>query len=282
MNLRTKQGKIKEGTILKRKASNSPELSVIKREQSIGEKNSTGSYSIDLGTWETQDFIQSIGMCYRCRQENVMGLLIGPPGSGKTVTINSLNEKFEDILIITARVTMTVKDFLDAIAQAINITVYGSNNKRFEQIAETLKKQKLTLVIDETENLIKSSISKIEIARQLHDITGIGIIFCGTPRLEELIIRGPNGRDNLAQLYSRMLYRYELQGLKSKEVTKFLTDFNLNKESINELKAIAMSTNRGGIRVFTNVLGRCLAISQAKGQPVTKELIREVINMMIV
>ncbi|MEW6065820.1 MAG: ATP-binding protein [Firmicutes bacterium] len=258
-------------------------LSVVRAEEPQKERHDSGSSLIELGTWETSDFVQSIGMCFRCREERTMGLLIGPPGSGKTTVINSFAQRFNDTVLITATVTMAVKDLLEVIAGAIGVTVYGGNNQRFKQIAEALKRHPVTLIVDETENLItRSSISKIEILRQLHDMAGIGVIFCGTPRLEELIIRGPNGRDNLAQLYSRILYRYRLKGISGKEVTNILTQYTADKAAVDELTAIATNTARGGLRMFTNVLRRCLTISQNTGEPIIKDMVLQATGMMII
>lgn len=258
-------------------------LSVVKNEGTQKEKRDSENSLIELGTWETSDFIQSIGMCFRCHEERTMGLLIGPPGSGKTTVIDSFSQRFNDTVLITAKVTMAVKDLLEVIAKALGITVYGSNNQRFEQIAEALKHHPVTLIVDETENLItRSSISKIEILRQLHDIAGIGVIFCGTPRLEELIIRGPNGRDNLAQLYSRILYRYRLKGISGKEATKILTQYTAEKAAVDDLTAIATNTARGGLRMFTNVLRRCLTISLDTEKLITKDMVLQATGMMII
>jgi DNA transposition AAA+ family ATPase len=258
-------------------------LSVVRAEEAQKEKYDSENSLIELETWETQDFKQSIGMCFRCRHEKAMGLLVGPPGSGKTTVINSFAKSFNDTVLITARVTMAVKDLLEVIARAISVTVYGGNDQRFKQIAEALKHHPVTLIVDETENLItRTSISKIEILRQLHDIAGIGVIFCGTPRLEELIIRGPNGRDNLAQLYSRILYRYKLKGISGKEVTKILTQHTTDKAALNELSAIATNTARGGLRMFTNVLRRCLTISRDTGEPIIKDMELQATGMMII
>lgn len=254
-------------------------LSVIKTEMPQKEKGSPDSCLTELGTWETSDFKQSVGMLFRCREEHAMGLLIGPPGSGKTTIINSFCQRFSHTIVITAKVTMAIKDLLEAIARSVNLTVYGSNDNRFELIVEALRHCPITLIIDETENLItRSSISKIEILRQLHDMTGIGVILCGTSRLEELIIRGPNGRENLAQLYSRIIYRFRLSGLKNKEVTEILNSYSIDKNAGDELRAIAMSVNRGGIRMFSNVLRRCLSIAPV----VTKDVLDQAVGMMVI
>lgn len=267
----------------RRKTTNNPGLSVIKSKPPQKEESSPESCLVDLDVWETPDLKNSTGMLFRCREENAMGLLIGPPGSGKTTIINSFHQRFNDTVVVTAGVAMALKDFLEAVAEAVDLNVYGSNGQRFKQIAEELTRRPVTLIIDETENLItRTSITKLEVLRQLHDTAGVGVVFCGTPRLEELITRGPSGRENLAQLYSRIIYRFKLSGIKNKEVTEILKSYPIDKAAGEELTAIAAGVNRGGIRMFSNVLSRCLSIIRNDGTPaITKDVITQATSMML-
>lgn len=257
-------------------------LSVVKNNQLQKEEKNPETGQITLGTWETQDFIQASGLCFRCHSESAMGLLTGQPGSGKTTVIKTFCQRFDDAFVITAKVTMAARDMLEAIARAINVTVYGGNNQRFEQLAEALKSHPATLIIDETENLItRSSIAKIQILRQLHDAAGTAIIFCGTPDLKDLITRGPSGRDNLSMIYRRIVYCYELVGIKSKEAEDILSRYEMIHGAREELMKIATNVNKGGIGILSNVLNRCLAFAQKVGKPIDKDIVRQATSMML-
>lgn len=214
-------------------------------------------YKQQIELYPTSEFNEVLGFCEDMRLRGKMGVIVGPPGSGKTTALKEYIKRTPGAVYIEAFSSMRMSDLLEAMAQACGTELpRGTSYKKLQHVIRSLKGKNLMFLIDEAEYLKKWDVSKFDDLRKIWDNTGTPILLCGTHELETILTRG-NGKDNLAQLYRRK-YEIRLQGIKEKEVRMILQDYNMTKEAMDLLVAIAIDFRHGGMGNFVEVLELCL------------------------
>lgn len=232
------------------------------------------------GILETVQYKSILALCFSCRTKKELGVIYGDSGIGKSTALKSFVTNFNDTVMVTARTEMSLKDLLNVIASKLNIVLRGSRYERVCQIVECLQKSSKTLVIDEAENLVTYSVQKMEVLREIFDEASIGMILCGTPRLERLLTKGPSYRENLSQFYSRIDYRLKLNGIQEDEVRSLLDNLPVTADGADELVDYALNNERGGMRIFSKVLQRSLDLFYINGKNITRDIVREAAQLI--
>lgn len=231
--------------------------------------------------------------CQFCWEKGELGLVTGLSGVGKTTALREFarsHREEQDVVMLTARREMNVRDLADEIGASLRLCLFGSPHQRIRRIAEALGDRRYSLgqhrhliMVDEAENLVNRSIDKVETLRALHDDAGVGVVLCGTPQLESLILRGPNRKDTLSQLHSRIGLHWRVPPVEPEDIAAFLEGIRLNDTARRLLTEYAIDVQRGGMRMFVKVLKRSLDLMQAaERQEITGELVKQAVRMLFV
>lgn len=153
-----------------------------------------------------------------CHTKGKIGVCVGRAGLGKTVAVKEYTKNFLDAVLIESDSGYTAKSLLLEIHRRVGLSGKGSTYDLMNEVIHKLYRSGRLLIIDEAENLPYRA---LEIARRIHDKTGIGILLIGRNILFENLCGSNNEYD---QLYSRVKYHKKLDDrLLLQDVRKILT-----------------------------------------------------------
>lgn len=162
---------------------------------------------------------------YYASTDHKIGLVIGVPGCGKTISVQEYVRRNPNSVLIEVPPFVTQRSFLQDVCTALKIPIYDTRRNNdssipstilFRQVVEKLMGTNRTLMADEGEKLTTGC---IEIIRRIHDFTGVGVLLSGTEVLLDRI-QGP--RRELKQLYSRVGMLTKIELLKEGDVKAIL------------------------------------------------------------
>lgn len=221
-----------------------------------------------------------IGVCGACQDEQAVGLIAGKTGCGKTFTLRNYQMSSEKVIYIECDATMTSKDMLSELELRLRLSDRtGSLSRRANYIKEFFRKNLgYLLIIDEADKLItRDTIKKIEILRNIHDQSPVGLIIAGENQLISLL------KQHNERLLNRVDFGTQLEGLSSNEVKKYvefvgITD--ITDKAMAELIERGTDVTRGGcFRLLHRTLKN--VVRAAGGHRVTSEHIEQARRMMI-
>ncbi len=237
---------------------------------SITNVDSLVAFKTEIEIYPTEEFIKALGFLDDIMKRKKMGCMIGAPGCGKTTAIEEYAKRNDNVVVIEACSGMRENDLIDEIADSLGIVLEGgSSHKKINQIIKEYAGQEIMFIIDEAEYLKKWNIDKFEVLRKIWDKTRVPIVLVGTEKLKKHLVTGGNGKDNLAQLYRRLI-KFEFEGIKKKEVYEILEGFNIDKKSADMLVDVAIDYAFGGMGNFVEILELCL--EETNGEKITKEI----------
>ena len=168
-------------------------------------------------------YISEIGRL--CHTKGKIGVCVGRAGLGKTVAVKEYTKNFLDAILIESDSGYTAKSLLLEIHRRVGLSGRGSVYDLMNEVVHKLYNSGRLLIIDEAENLPYRA---LEIARRIHDKTGIGILLVGKNVLFENLC-GKN--QEYDQLYSRVKYYKKLDDrLLLQDVRKILTVIGQNPD----------------------------------------------------
>ena len=230
------------------------------------------------GFFENKDAASVIGLCSSCQEEMGLGIVIGKSGFGKTHALKYYS-KMPRVAYVECDDVMSSRDLIEAIEKALGIPqTYGTIWKRVNGIREFFNvNQGYLLIIDEADKLIsKYTQKKMEILRGIFDQSDVGIVIAGEPRLEAQI------KSYLARFANRIDFYVSLKGLTSQEVEKYLGEYKIEPDAMNELISRACNHQTGCFRLLGRTLDNVIRIMNANGQEViTLKIISQASKMMM-
>ncbi|MFC2277885.1 MAG: AAA family ATPase [Cardiobacterium hominis] len=132
-------------------------------------------------------------------------LIIGDAGLGKTVALREYARRHPDVILLETEPTYNAKVLLQSLCDALGLSASRTNHEMMSAVVDKLKDSERLLIVDEAELL---AIKPLEILRRIHDLTGIGMVLAGMPRLRANL-RGARGQ--YKQLYSRVGFCHDLR-----------------------------------------------------------------------
>lgn len=127
-------------------------------------------------------------------------------------------------------------------------------------------------MIDEAELL---STRSLEFIRRIHDLTGVGVVLAGMPRLL-VNLKGKN--NELAQLYSRVGFACDLGNALSEEDLGLLAESALGT---NEFNAPLIKACKGNARRLSKLMRGVVRSSEINQTPISKDLVEQYSKMLI-
>jgi DNA transposition AAA+ family ATPase len=223
-----------------------------------------------------------IGVCGACQDEQAVGLIAGKTGCGKTYTLRNYQMSSSKVIYIECDATMTCKDMLSEIELRLGLGLSersGSLSRRSNYIKEFFRKNNgYLLIIDEADKLItRDTIKKIEILRNIHDQSPVGLIIAGEILLISLL------KQHNERLLNRVDFGTQLQGLTINEVKKYVEFIgikDITDKAMAELIERGTDISRGGcFRLLHRTLKN--VVRAAGNQRVNSDHIEEARRMMI-
>lgn len=208
-----------------------------------------------------------------CHIEGEMGIITGDAGLSKTTGIMKYkNDNPGGVIIIEAIPGTTAKTLMSEIHKAVGFSGEGTQWRLFHEVREKLTGSERLIIIDEAEHLPTSA---LELNRRIHDMTGVGIVIAGLPRLLSNI-RGK--KSDYRQLYSRIGIKAELNDLEEDDV-KMLVQAAI--PSSNGLYKHFYKRTQNG-RTLTKMIKRAIQVAQVNDREIDEQVIESARNYIII
>jgi len=222
-----------------------------------------------------------IKVCNLTFRHNELAVVFGDAGVGKTVSVKHYARTHDDVILIQSTRAIQAGELLILILKRLGEyhTGYSSLQTRIDHIQLALRRQKKLIIIDEADQL---PVRTLEMIRSFYDDGNCGLVLIGLPRIIDLMTRGQSLRENLAQLYSRVGYKYEIKPPKLNEI-RLIVDrygYNLSHRIFNEIRE--WSSGSGELRMVTKLMERAknlLVWNELK--EVTDDTIRSAYDLLI-
>jgi len=198
-------------------------------------------------------------MCFSvlrdCHIDGDMGVIISRAGLGKTSAIRQYAHENKDVILITARVTVNIKVLLVQISDSLRVHSGGISDYLARSIIQVLKGSQRMIVVDEAQFLPPVC---LEILRQIHDETGIGLVYAGMPRLYENMVG--RGSERLEQIYSRVGVRTTLPPLSEEDARLLLTSTQVpvSDRVAKHVSECSAGSARRGMKLFMSACRRVI------------------------
>lgn len=204
--------------------------------------------------------------------EGEINVIYGSAGLGKTQMLKEYERQNSSAVLIEVDPSCTPKVLLRKIAEAVGANARGVNNELLDSIVSKLKGSERLLMIDEAELL---STRSLEFIRRIHDLTGVGVVLAGMPRLL-INLKGKN--NELAQLYSRVGFACDLGNALSEEDLGLLAESALGTSEFN---APLIKASNGNARRLSKLMRGVVRSSEINQTPISKELVEQYSKMLI-
>lgn len=215
-----------------------------------------------------------------CGKAGMMGLITGPAGIGKTMTISKYKKKHGNASIITLGIaTKSVGAILEAIAQALGIKLYSRTNSVYlDRIGERLRETHRLLILDE---MHFCDWAAFEAVRQIWDLSQSGIVYVGQERMLDQM-KGKKNTYLYDQCYSRIAVRRQVGGDISRDDVKLIAgsfSAELDRRSIDFLHQKACGP--GHYRTLSNILKLSEQMSQTSKKPINLTILQQAFRFLM-
>ena len=243
------------------------------------EKNSVTGLRSKTESFESADFVNTLGICRSCQEDMALGIVVAKSGYGKTHSLKKY-AKMPRVAYIECDDTMACRDLVEAIEKEIGMPqgAGGTIWSRVNRIRDFFNTNEgYLLIIDEADKLInKYTQKKMEIIRGIYDQSDVGIVIAGEPRLEAEI------KGNLVRFANRMDFYYKLKGLTEQEVRDYLEGYEIDEQAMNEFMLRARNNQTGCFRLLDRTLTNVLRLMKETGEKrITLKVMREASGMMM-
>ncbi len=128
------------------------------------------------------------------------------------------------------------------------------------------------ILVDEAELL---STRSLEFIRRIHDLTGVGVVLAGMPRLL-ISLKGKN--NELAQLYSRVSFALDLGNQLPESDLALLAENALGTAEYNET---LLKAAKGNARRLSKLMRGVVRTAEINGAEINAEMIKQYAGMLI-
>lgn len=219
-------------------------------------------------------------VCQWCNEKGEMGIITGPAGIGKTMTISRYRKKHVNVSIVTAGIARKSEGaILEAIASKFGIKLYGRSNAVYlDRISARLRETRRLLILDE---MGFGTWGAFEAVRQLWDQSQSGIVFIGQERLLSQM-KGKRDTYLYDQIFSRIAIKRQVGGDISRDDVKLISGSfcpELDRKSIDFLHQKACGP--GHFRTLTNILKLAVQMSEMSKKPINLTILQQAFRFLM-
>lgn len=191
---------------------------------------------IDRTIFEIDNFMTVKKVCTTCQSKQKMMAIIGDPGVGKTVALESFAKQHKNVFYLRVRKSMGVKDFYIRLLGSMG---YKNTSKEYprhfimNKIAGNLNLANNNLVIIDEAGKFKPG--QLEYVHELRDLTEhtTGIVLAGPEYFKDNLDKWK--KDNVTgipELHRRVFSFVELESPTKREVTHICNHFGINNKRL--------------------------------------------------
>lgn len=227
---------------------------------------------------ETRTSKMIFEICNLCYYNADMGVIYGNAGFGKTTGLEEYRKLYKFAAYMKCYITSTGRILMIQIKRALGMpdTGYKNSHQLMEDVINFLCGQHRLLVIDEADLL---SVRALEMLRAIFDESQCGMVLCGLPRLLMNLTVGPQAKDNLAQLYSRVGIQVQVPNISYQELERILGAHGIDDKKITDV--FFRKVESGGIRKLTKILMRALKMAEINKSKITEKIIEKAEGLLI-
>lgn len=200
---------------------------------------------------ETRSWIQVQQACNTAINENVIVVVYGKPGTGKSRSLTefAVRKMTTAPVIVLCSANITTRFFAQLIAQQLGLDDSPPTAKLESIIAEKLKRSPRPIFVDQANYLSEKGLGSI---CHFWETARVPIVLAGTKDLYELFTTSRLTEDVRAQLSSRVAMHYPLAELSIKEV-RAIIERTLGGEATEEVIAQIFNVT-GGIHRHVDMI----------------------------
>jgi len=234
------------------------------------EKARRTAWQLPIVEISTMQYVREIAQL--CHTRGRIGVCVGSAGLGKTVAAKEYVKQYPDAILIESNYSYTARSLLLELHKVLGLSCKGSAYSLMEEVVEKMTKSGRLIIIDEAENLRREA---LELTRRIHDKTGVGLLLIG----REVLLQNLRGRQNqYDQLYSRVMYRKNLEGLAKNDVMNIVIGAGLKSDLAN----VYFGVCRGNTRRLEHLISNSLSVATINGnKEVDAAIINETAKMLM-
>jgi DNA transposition AAA+ family ATPase len=223
------------------------------------------------------DFRSVFGVCRACQDDQLIGVVTGQSGYGKTYSLKQY-AKLPHVVYIASNVFWGPRNMVKRIVQALGIAPpkAGNVDDNLEAIVGFFEANPgYLLIIDEADKLIsKYAAQKLYMLQTIFDNAPVGIVLAGLPKL------GQQLASYLPEVENRAIYGCELRGLNADEVNDYLSQYDIEPRVLEQLHNRAYGKRKSCFRLLAHTVKAVL--KESRQNTVTMEIYtRATENMLI-
>jgi len=228
---------------------------------------------------ETRSVKMIYEICNQCYDGADLGVIYGNAGFGKTTSLMRYARNHPEYAVfVKSYITSTGKILMISIKKALGIPRIGwkSSHKHMEDVIDYLCLNHRLLIIDEADLL---SVRALEMLRAIFDDSQCGMVLSGLPRLLMNLTVGPQAKENLSQLYSRVGIQIQIPNVSFDELKDILRTLKIRDKEV--IDAIYKRVEVGGMRKLAKLLTRATRLAEINSIKITKKLIEKAEGLLI-
>ncbi|MDI4482773.1 transcriptional regulator [Moraxella nonliquefaciens] len=238
-----------------------------KKVRELVERANSRKVDIKTGFVLTKSARKTLSVCEDAHTLGDIRLVIGEAGLGKTMAIKEYSEKIKGVILIESEPTFSPKILLVQLCHALGVIPSRSNHDNLSAIKAKLTDSERLIIIDEAELL---SYKCLEIIRRIHDMTGVGVVLAGMPRLVANL-KGKSGE--YKQLYSRVGFVHDLGGELTADDVGVLAMHLLGTDEHN---GALVKACKGNARRLSKLIRTVNLTAKRSNKPISDEMITAV------
>ena len=211
--------------------------------------------------------------------ERVIGVVVGPPGVGKTATIEHYVQEMGDTISLSVNAMWDARAILVALCNSLGAQAKGSTWQIAERAIEALTGTGRLVIVDEAQFL---KYPALETLRCIHDRARMGLVLCGMQRLYDNMMGKERGL--YSHLFSRVtrcaLISGDIDGMDVSRIAKSVFP-DVTAREMEVFQTIANDPSGGRLRNLVQVLCHLKRTLTATSGKMTPDLIRDAGNLLM-
>lgn len=234
------------------------------------------------------------GVARWIQQIGAIGLIHGPAGSGKTITLKAIAaETPGSVYVCINTAGQRKRPVLIALASACRIPgLQLTADAIFEQLVTLLKDTGRLIIVDEIHKLAgRQNDEALHVLRDLHDATGCPMLWAGQTNIHSYLKQGKVRFEPLDQIDSRIKFRLDITAIVNQEdggdglytvddIRKWIDAQGLKlkvaDDAVRYMQMVANTPGMGGLRTCDGLIRVAVAVAR-NDAPITAEKLRGIL-----